>query len=227
MSWPIPKPQTNPWQDHKWKPIQPNLSVLIRGWTCGPQVLLIRNRVPLYPDHLGCDQEPGKKCGPSRKRIGTEIGRLGRNIRWKLMCGFFPKEGTGTQTQTLASQEARRIEASVQGEKVFFGVISSNARTSIGALLEAMLKAVLTAKEQGFQLVLVLSNSRSLLQTYKRKSTLDWLDSTRLADLCFLNQNGFFCDVFWVPSVVVNSLKSVARLATRVPIHHCWFSSVG
>ncbi|XP_075661291.1 uncharacterized protein LOC142631096 [Castanea sativa] len=115
----------------------------------------------------------------------------------------------------------------VQGEKVFFGVISSNARTSIRALLEAMLKAVLTAKEQGFQLVLVLSNSRSLLQTYKRKSALDWLDSTRLADLCFLNQNGFFCDVFWVPSVVVNSLKSVARLVTRVLIHHCWFSSVG
>ena len=32
----------------------------------------------------------------------------------------------------------------VQGGKVFFGAISSNARTSIGALLEAMLEAVLT-----------------------------------------------------------------------------------
>ena len=32
----------------------------------------------------------------------------------------------------------------VQGGKVFFGAISSNARTSIGALLEVMLEAVLT-----------------------------------------------------------------------------------
>nr|POF00651.1 hypothetical protein CFP56_26219 [Quercus suber] len=41
---------------------------------------------------LGCAQELGKKCGPSRKRIGTEIGRLGRNIHQKLMCGFLPRE---------------------------------------------------------------------------------------------------------------------------------------
>ena len=38
----------------------------------------------------------------------------------------------------------------VQGLKVFFGAISSNARTSTGALLDAMLEAVLTAKGQGF-----------------------------------------------------------------------------
>lgn len=52
--------------------------------------------VKLHPGFLGClgcDQELGKNGGPSRKRIGTEIGRLGRNIRQKLMCGFFPKEG--------------------------------------------------------------------------------------------------------------------------------------
>ena len=50
-----------------------------------------------------------------------------------------------------------------QGGKVFFGAISSNARTSTGALLEAMLEAVLVAKSQGFQQILVLSNSRSLM----------------------------------------------------------------
>ena len=46
---------------------------------------------------------------------------------------------------------------------MFFGAISSNARTSTGALLEAMLEAVLIAKSQGFQQILVLSNSRSLM----------------------------------------------------------------
>lgn len=86
----------------------------------------------------------------------------------------------------------------VQGDKVFFGVVSSNARTSTGALLEAVIEAGLAAKDQGFQHVLFLSDSKSLLQTFKMKSASDWLDSTRLADLCFLTQNGFHCDVFWV-----------------------------
>ena len=47
----------------------------------------------------------------------------------------------------------------VQGDKLFFGAVSSNARTSTGALLEA----VIAVKDQGFQHVLFLSDSKSLL----------------------------------------------------------------
>jgi len=89
---------------------------------------------------------------------------------------------------------------------VFFGAISSNARTSIGALLEVVIEAGLVAKDHDFQHVLFLSDSKSLLQTFKMKRASDWLDSTRLADLCFLTQSGFHCDVFWVLHVVVKEL---------------------
>ena len=44
------------------------------------------------PGFLGCfqcEQRLGIKCGPSRKRLG----RIGRNIRQKLVCGFFTNEG--------------------------------------------------------------------------------------------------------------------------------------
>ena len=64
-------------------------------------------------------------------------------------------------------------------------MVSSNAKTSTGALLEAVVEAGLAAKDQGFQHVLFLSDSKSLLQTFKLKRAFDWLDSTRLADLCF------------------------------------------
>ena len=110
----------------------------------------------------------------------------------------------------------------VQGDKVFFGTVSSNARTSTGALLEA----VIAAKDQGFQHVFFLSDSKSLLQTFKMKGASDWQDSTRLVDLCFLTQNGFHYDVFWVPNVVIKELWSVAKVATHVPMHHCRFSPV-
>ena len=52
--------------------------------------------VRLEPGGLGClgrDQELRNLFSSSRKRIGTEIGRFGRNIHQKLMCGFFTKEG--------------------------------------------------------------------------------------------------------------------------------------
>ena len=47
----------------------------------------------------------------------------------------------------------------LQGDKMFFGVASTSATTSTGALLEAVIEASLVAKAQGFQNVLFLSDS--------------------------------------------------------------------
>ena len=101
---------------------------------------------------------------------------------------------------------------------------NSSARTTIGALLEAMVEAGMVAKDQGFHQVLYLTDSRKFLQTFKMKTASDWLDSTRLADLSFLSTSGFHCDMLCVPHVVVKESWSVAKLATREPIHFCWFS---
>ena len=79
---------------------------------------------------------------------------------------------------------------------MFFGVASTSATTSTRALLEAVIEAGLIAKDQGFHNVLFLYNSKGLMQIIKKKCVTDWLDSTRLADYCFLNQNGLFCDFF-------------------------------
>ena len=101
---------------------------------------------------------------------------------------------------------------------------SSNARTTTGALLEAVVEVGMTAKDQGFNQVLYLTDSRKLLQTFKIKTASDWHDSSRLADLNFLSTSGFHCDMFCVPHVVVKESWSVAKLATREPIRFCWFS---
>ena len=79
---------------------------------------------------------------------------------------------------------------------MFFGVASTFATTSTGALLEAVIETGLIAKDPGFQNVLFLSDCNGLMQIIKKKCVTDWLDSTRLADYCFLNQNGLFCDFF-------------------------------
>jgi len=53
------------------------------------------------------------------------------------------------------------------------------------------------------------------------------MDSTRLADYYFLNQNGLFCDLFWVPHVIVKDIWSVAKVATRLALHYCYRFPVG
>ena len=40
-----------------------------------------------------CDHGEDNRCGSSRKRIRAELGRFGRNIRQRLICGCFNKEG--------------------------------------------------------------------------------------------------------------------------------------
>ena len=61
------------------------------------------------------------------------------------------------------------------------------------------------------------------MQTYRRSTAIDWLDSTRLIDLRFLNQNGIFYDVFWVPTVIVKDLRAVACLASWQLVCQCIF----
>ena len=43
--------------------------------------------------NLLCEEWLDGNQAPSKKRVRSELGRIGRNIRQKLLCGFFSKEG--------------------------------------------------------------------------------------------------------------------------------------
>ena len=72
--------------------------------------IAITNLGPGPPSPASVASDPGQhinlQCGsdlvssqvPPKKRFRTDIGRLGRNIRQKLLCGFFSKEGTKFDT---------------------------------------------------------------------------------------------------------------------------------
>ena len=112
----------------------------------------------------------------------------------------------------------------MQGDSIFYGVTSNVARTTCGAMLDAMVEAAIKAKNHGFQCVLFLGASRQLVQVFRHKKTPDWLQQTRLADLNFLNQNGLRCNMLLVPHLIVKSVWSVAKLACLMPMNYCWFN---
>ena len=107
---------------------------------------------------------------------------------------------------------------------MFYGLNSSVADTTCGALLDAMVEAALKAKNHGFQYILFLDTSRHLVHLFQHRKTTNQLQQIRLADLEFLNQNGLCCDVYLVPKLVVNFVWSVAKLACQIPLNYSWFS---
>ena len=111
----------------------------------------------------------------------------------------------------------------MQGVEVFSGVNCSLANTAIGALLEAMVEAGIIAKNYSFQHVLFLTDRVSLHQVFKLRKSTNWLDSSRIADLNFLSQNGLFCNTLVVPHVVVKTVWCFAKQAVNTLLYFRWY----
>nr|POF20332.1 hypothetical protein CFP56_54090 [Quercus suber] len=58
----------------------------------GPPSPASINSDPGYLSSLHCNDVLPETNGAARKRFGPDLGRLGRNIRQRLLCGFLPKE---------------------------------------------------------------------------------------------------------------------------------------
>ena len=60
----------------------------------GPASPTSINFDPSYLSNLHCNDVLPETNDAARKRFGPDLGRLGRNIRQRLLCGFLQKEGT-------------------------------------------------------------------------------------------------------------------------------------
>ena len=80
-------------------------------------------------------------------------------------------------------------------------------------------------KEHGFQYILFLGDDRKVVQAFRKKRSIDWLDNTRLADVNILAQSGLFCNMLFVPHIVVKHVWYVAKRATQVPLNNCWYNT--
>ena len=70
-----------------------------------------------------------------------------------------------------------------RGRLMFCGVASSAAGSAYGASQEALVEASIKARNAGFHQVLILSNSRRLVQTVNKERNPNWQERTMMADL--------------------------------------------
>lgn len=106
----------------------------------------------------------------------------------------------------------------MQGDSISYDAVSSSANTFCGALLEAMVDAAIRAGNHNFQQILFLSDRRKLAQIFDKKQAIDWQMKIMVADLNRLNQNGLVWKLILVPRIVVSSVRTVANMATKIPM---------
>ena len=109
-----------------------------------------------------------------------------------------------------------------QGTIVCSGCHSSAADSAYGALLEAMVDAAMQARRCGFSQLLFMCSSKGLVYQFSRTSIPNWMEKTTFADLSSLKQLGVGFKYLFVPSVVLNTVYSIAVLATKSPMHYNW-----
>ena len=110
----------------------------------------------------------------------------------------------------------------MQGVVKLCGVASSNASSTNGVVQEALMEAVITANNYGFNRILFLTNNKNLIQLVHRSNTLAWHERSLIVDLDILYQSGFVCNLLVVPNCILDFVNIAAKMAIRMPLHHTW-----
>ena len=88
---------------------------------------------------------------------------------WQLIINIASAKLKKTRRSAYA-YEAKNL----QGEIMFSGVASCAASSAYGAGLEALMEVALKARNMGFNRVIFLSNSKSLVQMSNRERAPNW-----------------------------------------------------
>ena len=84
------------------------------------------------------------------------------------------------------------------------------------------MEAVITVRNHGVQRILILTNSKDLIQLVSKSKKPAWQERSFIADLDVLCQNGLVCKLLEVPRIVLDFVYNAASVAVRMPIHHSW-----
>ena len=94
-----------------------------------------------------------------------------------------------------------------------YGVASNNANLTNGAVQEALIEAVITAKNYGFHRILLLTNNKNLVQLLHRFKNPAWHERSLITDMEIFYQSGLVCNLLVVPKCVLDFVYVAAKLA--------------
>ena len=90
------------------------------------------------------------------------------------------------------------------------------------AMPEALVEALLEAKNLCLLHIIVLTDSRCLEQVCNNGRKPHWKEQTMLTVLHHFSQQGMKFSMLLVPKVILSNVLEMASLATKMPIHQHW-----
>ena len=87
------------------------------------------------------------------------------------------------------------------------------------------MEAVFTVKNHGFKRILILTNSKDLIQLVSKSKKPAWHERSLIANLDVLYMDGLVCKLLEVPRIVLDFVYNVVAMAVRMPIHNSWANS--
>ncbi|KAL0009218.1 hypothetical protein SO802_010720 [Lithocarpus litseifolius] len=141
---------------------------------------------------------------PNQQRVHLNSGQTSIGWNWQVLIKIRRKK-KHTNRSTYA-YEAR----TVQGNCIFLGTFSCEAKFALGAAQEALMDALLKARDMGYQRILVLCNSSRLVQVSNLVRAPNWQEQTMVSDILSLQQNGLLCKLLFVPNIVLSHVCYLA-----------------
>ena len=84
------------------------------------------------------------------------------------------------------------------------------------------MEAIFTVRNHGFTRILILANSKDLIQLVNKSKKLAWHERSLIADLDVLYMDGLVYKLLEVPRIVLDFVYNVVAMVVRMPIHNSW-----
>ena len=79
-----------------------------------------------------------------------------------------------------------------------------------------------TVRNHGFTRILILTNSKDLIQLVTKSKKPTWHERSLIADLDVLYMDGLVYKLLEVLRIVLDFVYNAATMAIRMPIHNSW-----
>lgn len=136
------------------------------------------------------------------------------NPGWQVII----KGATLKNRKTKRSGWAYEVKA-MDGSVILTGGESNGRKSAYQSTQEAIKEAIFKSKELGFSKMLILCNSKMLIQVCNQSPA--WHEQTFILDLDHLKLEGLFVSFLFVPKEVIADILYMAHITTCFPVHYC------
>ena len=107
----------------------------------------------------------------------------------------------------------------LEGTRLFIGVSTSGRQSVVLTYQEAIVEAMIKAKEVNLSRLIILTNCKRSVQRFNYARVPTWQEQTFVSDTRQLMHQGMTAILFYVPKVIISLVLQPANWSTRFPMH--------